>query len=80
MSGEEIKEAFGDKEVLEMEEYKKELLGFVDELRAQIDQSWHDMDAVDQMTEQIDRIQESLDALSKKIREAKKKFNLGLAA
>ena len=74
MTGEEIHQVFGNREILDMEKEQIEISSHIDALREVMGESWEDEEAVAKAQLQIDELEEKLRSLREKMRERRKGF------
>lgn len=74
MTGEEIHQTFGNREILNMETEQAEITSHIDALREVMAESWEDEEVVAKTQGQIDELEEKLRVLREKMREKRKGF------
>ena len=74
MTGEEIHNVFGNREILDMETEQAELSSHIDALREVMAESWEDEEVVAKTQSQIDELEERLRVLRDKMRERRRGF------
>ncbi len=74
MTGREIHDVFGNREILDMEREQTEISSHIDALREVMGESWEDEEVVAKAQSQIDELEERLRALRERMRERRKGF------
>ena len=74
MTGEEIERTFGAKDVLELEGKRDQMLGEIEELRAQISERWDDDDFVSESQLNVQVLIEKLQTLQRDLRARRNKY------